>query len=87
MSGENVLSGIIGGVIGGSVGYKSGYAAGYRKREQEDSWTIAALRTQLTIANQTVETLRGEIERLKIENETLRNERSLLQRVKGALAA
>ncbi len=85
MSDENVASGILGGVIGGSVGYKLGYAAGYRKREDEDKWYIGALQIQLMTANQTIENLRREIEKLQKENETFLSERSLLQRVKGAL--
>ena len=87
MSGENILSGIVGGVIGGSVGYKSGYAAGYRKKEQEDQWAIGVLRAQLARANQTIESLREEIERLQKENETIRNEKLILERMKGALTA
>ncbi len=87
LSDENILSGIVGGVIGGSVGYKSGYAAGYKKKEKEDRWTISVLQSQLATANQMIESLRGEMEKLQKDNETIRNEKSILERVKGALTA
>ncbi len=86
MSGENIVAGLVGGVIGGTAGYKSGYANGYKKKEEEDRWIIGALQGQLAAANQTAENLRKEIKRLEEENQNLRNEKSLLGQIKGALS-
>ena len=87
MSGENIVAAILGGVVGGTAGYKSGYAAGYRKKEEEDRWVIGSLQNQLANANVNAQTLQKEVERLKNENESLRSEKSILHRVKGALTA
>ncbi len=73
---DAVAGGLVGGFVGGSLGYKAGYEAGYKKKEQEDMYVMRALQIQLRTANQTVESL-------KRENEKLRNEKaSILDRLK-----
>jgi flagellar biosynthesis/type III secretory pathway protein FliH len=77
MSAESAVAGsLVGGLIGGSVGYKAGHEAGYTKKEQEDRYVIRSLQAQLAAANQTIESLRKEIERLRTEKT------SILERVK-----
>ena len=80
---DAVAGGIVGGIIAGSVGWKAGYEAGYKKKEQECQIVVGSLQIQLANANQTIETLRKEIERLK--NESHRSDTSILQLVKAAV--
>ncbi len=85
MSGENIVAGIVGGVVGGAAGYKAGYEAGYKKKEEEDRWVIGTLQSQIAQTNQAVQNQRNEIEKLKSENQALRSQTSIADRIKGAL--
>ncbi len=85
MSGENIVAGIVGGVVGGAAGYKAGYEAGYKKKEEEDRWVIGTLQSQIAQTNQAVQNQRNEIEKLKAENQALRSQTSIADRIKGAL--
>jgi len=85
LSGENIVAGIVGGVVGGAAGYKAGYEAGYKKKEEEDRWVIGTLQSQIAQTNQAVQNQRNEIEKLKSENQALRSQTSIADRIKGAL--
>ena len=86
MTAEDALAGgIVGGVIGGAAGFKAGYDTGYRKKEQECQIVVGSLQMQLAGARQTIETQNKEIERLRKENQSLRGEQSILQRIKTAV--
>jgi len=87
LSGENIVAGIVGGVVGGAAGYKAGYEAGFKKKEQEDMYVIGTLQSQLNTANQTAETQRREIEKLRTENQVLRSHSSIADRIKGVLTS
>ncbi|TMI40170.1 hypothetical protein E6H21_07100 [Candidatus Bathyarchaeota archaeon] len=85
MSGENIIAAIVGGLVGGSTGYKAGFSTGYKRREEEDRWMIGTLRSQVAQANQTIQNQLNEMERLKAENQALRSQTSIADRIKGAL--